>query len=104
MRTDRRGSGGRRRGALAPWLFVGGMLVVILVNGALVYFAVSSFSGLATNDAYDKDVAFNQTVASVDAQAARGWQMALSTRVSGSRLDLAAEFHDRAGAPHRAAG
>jgi nitrogen fixation protein FixH len=98
MRTDRR-DGARPGGAVAPWLFVGAMLVVILVNGALVYFAVSSFSGLATNDAYDKGVAFNRTVAAVDAQAARGWQMALSTRVSGGRLDLAAEFHDRAGAP-----
>jgi nitrogen fixation protein FixH len=94
---DRRN--GERSGAIVPWLFVGGMLLVILVNGALVYFAISSFSGLATNDAYDKGLAFNDTVAAVDAQLARGWQMALSTRVSGGRLDLAVEFRDRAGTP-----
>lgn len=91
-----RGSG---RGGLIPWIFVGGMLLVILVNGALVYYAVSSFTGLATNDAYDKGLAFNHTVAAVDAQAARGWQVEVSTRVAGGRLDLAADFRDRAGTP-----
>ncbi|MFO1060345.1 MAG: FixH family protein [Dongiaceae bacterium] len=94
---DRRGGG--RPDWLIPWLFVGGMLLVILVNGALVYFAISSFSGLATNDAYDKGLTFNRTIAAVEAQAARGWRVDVSTRVTGARLDLAAAFRDRAGVP-----
>lgn len=95
--TDRRR--GESRGAVIPWLFVGGMLLVILVNGALVYFAVSSFSGLSTGDAYDKGLTFNHRIATIDAQLAKGWRMTMSTRVTGGRLDLAAEFRDRAGTP-----
>ena len=54
-----------------PWTFVAGMLVVIAVNIALVIYAVGTFPGLETDDAYRKGLAYNKTLAAARAQEAR---------------------------------
>jgi len=41
-------------GRLYPWIFVAAMGLVILVNAVMIWFAVHSFTGLATEDPYDK--------------------------------------------------
>jgi nitrogen fixation protein FixH len=78
-------SGARMTGAVSPgksrapgwwypWIFVVGMLVVVAVNGVLFTFAISTFSGLQTEDAYRKGIAYNDALAGAREQAQRGWQ------------------------------
>ena len=61
-----------------PWIFVGGMGVVIVVNLVLVVFAVSSFSGIATVDHYRKGLAYDTAIEAHRRQAERGWSMDLA--------------------------
>lgn len=61
-----------------PWVFVVGMLVVIVVNVIMISLAVGTFPGLETEDAYRKGLAYNQTISAADAQAARGWHLELA--------------------------
>src|SRR5664279_301516 len=88
-------------GRLYPWLFVGAMGLVILVNAAMIFFAVHSFTGLATQDPYDKGLAFNRTLAAARAQAGLGWQVDVAATASpadaAATVTLAAAFRDGAG-------
>jgi len=56
-----------------PWAFVGGFAVVFAANGIMVTFAMSSWTGLDTRDAYRKGLAYNSTLAAERRQAALGW-------------------------------
>jgi nitrogen fixation protein FixH len=60
-----------------PWIFVAGMLLVVVVNGVMIALAIGTFPGLQTEDAYRKGLAYNETIAAAEAQAERGWQMRL---------------------------
>lgn len=85
-----------------PWIFVGCMLLVVVVNGVLAYLAVSSWTGLDTEDYYRKGLAYNETIAAAAAQDARGWQMNLAiTPEKGDQgrplAALTAAFSDRSG-------
>lgn len=66
----------RKPGWWYPWIFVGMFGVVVSVNGALAYFATSTFTGLQTEGAYEKGLAYNQTLASAEAQEKLGWTLA----------------------------
>jgi nitrogen fixation protein FixH len=50
------------------------------VNGALAYFATSTFNGLETRNAYEKGRLYNQTLAEAEAQKALGWSAAIESR------------------------
>lgn len=47
---------------------------MLLANGIFLYYAVGTFNGFETTDAYRKGLNYNQRIASDTAQAARGWQ------------------------------
>ncbi|MBT5943195.1 MAG: FixH family protein [Rhodospirillaceae bacterium] len=47
--------------------------VVFLVNGIFFWFASDSWTGLSTEDAYRKGIAFNDELARADAQRLLGW-------------------------------
>ncbi|WP_299437726.1 FixH family protein [uncultured Rhodospira sp.] len=63
----------RPRGWWIPYAFVAGFAVVLIANGTLLYFALTTFSGLSTQQAYVKGLAYNDRVADAQAQAALGW-------------------------------
>ncbi|MDO9499437.1 FixH family protein [Falsiroseomonas sp.] len=63
-----------RRSRWIPWVFVGGMLLVVVVNGGLVYAALSSFTGLTTGRAFDRGRTYNQVIQEAARQEALGWQ------------------------------
>ncbi|MBX9633802.1 MAG: FixH family protein [Magnetospirillum sp.] len=63
----------RQRGWWYPYIFVGGFLVVVAVNASMAYFATSTFSGISTDGAYQKGLAYNQNLAMARAQEALGW-------------------------------
>jgi nitrogen fixation protein FixH len=88
-----------RRSLWIPGVFVGLMLLVIAVNGALVYFASSTFSGLDTDHAYQEGLDYNATLAEAAANAALGWQaeIVLEPTAQGDRLSL--RLTDKSGRP-----
>jgi nitrogen fixation protein FixH len=83
-----------------PMLFVGGFLVVIGVNGTLVYFAQDTFSGLETASPYERGLDYNTTLAAEAAQDRLGWQS--QTQISGQSdgtRSLQVRLTDRDGQP-----
>lgn len=60
-----------------PWIFVGGLVIVIAVNAVMMTLAIGTFPGLETEDAYRKGIEYNQTIAAARAQDARGWHLDL---------------------------
>ena len=84
-----------RRSNWIPWVFVGGMGLVVLVNLVLVYAALSTFTGVTTPRSYDRGRDYNQVLAEAARQDALGWtaQVTLEGRV------LAVTAQDRDGAP-----
>jgi nitrogen fixation protein FixH len=56
-----------------PMLFIAAFLVVIAVNGALIFFAEDTFSGLETDNAYERGLEYNQALAGEAAQERLGW-------------------------------
>lgn len=71
--------------------------VMFAANGAFVYFALSTFGGVDTEDAYRKGLDYNATLAEAGAQAARGWQPVLAYDEAAGVMTL--KVTDKAGAP-----
>jgi nitrogen fixation protein FixH len=91
---------GKRRFHWIPGLFVLGFVIVIAVNGVLIFTAVSSFSGLETFDAYEKGLKYNQALAAAAANAETGWRAEPNvTALGGGKHQLEVAITDRAGAP-----
>jgi nitrogen fixation protein FixH len=71
--------------------------VMVLANAVFLYFAVSTFSGDDTSNAYRKGLRYNQTLEAAKRQAERGWRSELGYDESTGRLTL--EVFDQAAAP-----
>lgn len=69
--------------------------VIAAVNGVFMYFALSTWPGLTTQDAYKQGVAYNQTLDAAAEQKALGWRSALA--LDGGKLRVL--LTDRDGAP-----
>lgn len=91
----RRADAEPQRSAWIPWVFVGGMALVVLVNLVLVYAALSTFTSVTTSRSYDRGRDYNQVLAEAARQDALGWtaQVTLDGRV------LAVMAQDRDGMP-----
>lgn len=62
-------------GHWAPWAFVAFFAVVFAANGIMLFFALDSWTGLSTEDAFQQGLAYNEKIAERDRQAALGWQV-----------------------------
>jgi nitrogen fixation protein FixH len=67
METAKRSSG-------LPWIYVGGMAVVVVVNAIMVTLALSTFSGLSHTGSFARGLAYNELLDRVERQEALGWQ------------------------------
>ncbi|MCG8594149.1 MAG: FixH family protein [Kiloniellales bacterium] len=74
--TGRKGTA--MTGSKIPWIFVGFFLTIFLANGIMVTVALSTWTGLETDSAYEDGLAYNDRIAEREAQAALGWQVALA--------------------------
>lgn len=63
-----------RRSNLYPLIFVAAMAVVVLVNAGMVTAALTTFSGVAHDNAFGRGLAYNQVLAEVERQERLGWQ------------------------------
>jgi nitrogen fixation protein FixH len=66
------------RGHHVLTVFLGFFATVFIVDGFMIYQAVSTFGGLETQDAYRKGLAYNERIAAGAEQERRGWDDALS--------------------------
>lgn len=79
-----------------PWMFVLAFLIVGAVNAVFVYLAIHSHTGLVTEQAYEKGLVFNQTLAKADAMKKLGWT--LSAELEEDHL-LSVHLLDKSGTP-----
>ena len=63
-----------------PWWFFGFFAVVLLANGAMVYFALTSWTGVKSEQHYIKGLDHNRTLDAVEKQRALGWSGRLSVK------------------------
>ena len=77
-----------------PWVFVGGMLLVVAVNAVLIFFALSTFTGVTTGHAYDRGRAYNHVIEAAARQEALGWRADVQLRGNSLVVTMA----DRGGA------
>lgn len=83
-----------------PWIFVGGFAIVVAVNGTLIYFAQSSFSGLDTEHAYERGLDYNRALEAAAAQDEVGWQGRITlAEADDGRHELAVQFADKQAMP-----
>lgn len=90
----------RAQRSLIPWIFVGGMLVVVAVNIGMITTALSSFSGLAHRDAFGRGVAYNRVLADVERQERLGWNWRVTLDgLAGGQEVLRVNLSDAEGRP-----
>lgn len=75
--------------------FLAFFATIFVVNGIMIYQALSTFGGLDTPDAYRKGLAYNQTIAREAAQSLAGWQDKVEVLQAPKRLRV--QLHDRSG-------
>ena len=73
--------------------------VVTAVNGVFIALALSSFSGLSVEGAYQRGLDFNRELATAAAQKARGWRVSLQAKPLPQGVALSVRMADAAGAP-----
>jgi nitrogen fixation protein FixH len=56
-----------------PWSFVGFFVVLIAVNGVMVTFALDTWPGMESANAYEDGLAYNKTLDEARRQEAMGW-------------------------------
>ena len=78
-------SDGARRGHWIPWAFVAFFGIVLAANGAMIWFAFQSWTGLETGSAYQRGLAYNRTLEAARQQAALGWKVGFSSEQTGER-------------------
>lgn len=66
------------RGRWIPYAFVAFFGVVLVANGAMLWIAFATWTGLETEGAYQKGLAYNRTLEQAAAQAALGWEVDLA--------------------------
>lgn len=78
-----------------PWAFAGAMLLVVVVNMVMVYFATSTFTGVTVPRSYERGRGYDQVIAEAARQDALGWKAEVV--LAGGALRVAAT--DREGRP-----
>lgn len=78
LSPNRPGATGRRPGWYIPWIFVAFFAAVIAVNCVMLYYSLSTFNGLQTEDHFIKGIKYNQDLAGARAQAERAWKVDLA--------------------------
>lgn len=94
----------RQPGWWFPFIYVAAFLVVIAVNGTMVYFAMSTDAGLETENHYIKGIRYNAALEGARRQEARGWRVELDFQSPETRrAQINLTLSDRDGAPLRGA-
>lgn len=88
----------RQAGWYIPWLFVAFFAVVFAVNGVMVHYAMSTWTGVETEDNFVKGIHYNDDIAGAQAQSQRAWKVETSFTSTEPRKGLVAlTLHDKYG-------
>jgi nitrogen fixation protein FixH len=77
-----------KRGRWIPWVFVGGMALVVAVNGLLVWFSLSTFTGVTVPRAYERGRGYDAVLAEAARQDALGWRGDITLEAGVLRLAM----------------
>ena len=77
-----------KRGRWIPWVFVGGMALVVTVNALLVWFSLSTFTGVTVPRAYERGRGYDAVLAEAARQDALGWRGEISLEAGVLRLAM----------------
>jgi nitrogen fixation protein FixH len=91
-----------KRSRWIPWAFVGGMLTVVAVNLVLVYFAITTFTGVTVPHAYERGRHYEAVLAEAARQDALGWRAEVT--FEGGQLSVVATDRDGRPVPGRIEG
>lgn len=91
-----------RRSRWIPWAFVGGMSVVIAVNMVLVWFAITTFTGVTVPRSYERGRGYDAVLAEAARQDALGWRAEVT--LVGGRLAVVATDREGRGVAGRIEG
>ena len=84
-----------------PYIFIGVLGVVVLVNVIMAYFATSTFNGISTQNAYERGLAYNSVIAQAKHQDDLGWAVNLTVEPKGTghgvRIQATYRDHDGKG-------
>ena len=84
--------------SIIPWLFPAGLGVVVLVNMVMLWFALGTFPGVVSGNAYERGRKYNQVLARDAAIAALGWHVEVGV-VVGSGDAIVARYNGPDGKP-----
>ncbi|ACI98682.1 FixH family protein [Rhodospirillum centenum] len=76
-----------RKSAWIPWVFVGGMLIVVVVNAILIVVALKSWTGLVVPKPYERGIHYNEVLEAQSRQDALGWTVKAGFEPIGGPLD-----------------
>ncbi len=82
-----------------PALIVAGFLITVAANGTMIWFALGTWSGLTTDQAYNQGLAYNETLAGAQASDALGWEVDISVADDGQAQTAELVVKDAVGAP-----
>lgn len=85
------------RGRYIPWLFVLGFMLVVAVNGIMIWFAVGSFSGLYTPKPRDRGLRYNDVITAQQSRDTLGWH--IDSKWQPENRQLGITLLDRDGRP-----
>jgi len=88
--------GFRLTGRHVLYALIGFFGVIFMVNGYFLYSALSTHTGLISNEPYRKGVEYNKTLAAEEQQAKLGWTDAVEALPN---APITFSLRDRAGAP-----
>lgn len=78
-----------------PWYIVAFFVFLTVLFGWFVYIAEHTYTGVVTDEAYEKGLAYNAVIAAADAQEKMGWGSSLSYKDKRITFSL----HDKQGKP-----
>ncbi len=86
------------RRSIIPWLFPGGLGLVIVVNLVMLWFALGTFPGMVTRNAYEEGRRHNEVLRRDAAIAALGWRVTVVlSPQDGGTVEI--RYHDRFNQP-----
>ncbi len=80
-------------------LLLGFFAIVLLANVAFVWLALDSWTGLDTEQAYQKGLNYNRTIEAAAAQRRLGWRLDYSLAAADGDKELQVRLHDDKGLP-----
>ena len=88
-----------KNAAWIPWAIIAFFASFMLLLGSFAWIALHTYPGEATDDAYNKGLAYNHDLQSAAAQDALGWESSLQLVPQGHVVEIEFTLRDASGNP-----